>query len=170
MSNFEIHNSFIESMVPELMDPDTLRGAHDVVKESNPALHFIHKIVVSGLDTATNYDRDVIEAVSMGAQSYEALHLTTGEQIPLGFIASIVGSSEVDPNFGMALAGGIGEARDWLFDTHHELALGVQAICAAHGNPELASVYGVGGAALAESAYREVYDMWQFEKQFADLN
>lgn len=165
-SGIEIQEDMIKGLVPELKNPDVLARSHRLASENNPLLHFIHVAMMVGFKRSTNYDSDAIEAINLGAESYEGLSIATGDQIPVSFCLAIIAKREKDHNFGIRLAEQMTDAREELLFSNRELALGIYSVSAAYTErPELASTYGIGGAALMHSAHSEVYDFWQLEKE-----
>lgn len=161
-----IHPDVVKGLEHDLKNPDVLQGAHALVRGSNPLLHTLHEGVIVGLKTSTQYDDAIINAVGLGAETYEAFTVTSVEPIPSQFALTILSVWEKDPNFGLFLGEQMQQARERLHDTQPALAAGVHTVCEAHVGSPLAATYSVAGAGVLDLIYREADQMWQLEKQF----
>lgn len=165
-SGIEIQSDIVKGLVPELKNPDVFARSHYIAQETNPLLHFLHLAMMAELKRSSNYSQEALEAVNLGVESYEGLSVATVDPVPNSFSLSIIAEREKKLDFSMLMAEQMTEAREKLFETNYELALGVYAVSEAHSDSqELASTYSVGGAALIHSAHAEVYDFWQLEKE-----
>lgn len=163
----EISDDLVAGLVPVLKDPDALEALHRCARDNDTLLHLTHTALISGLRAFTGYGDNVVRAADIGAKAYETLGANVGEPIPTDFALQILASREIDPNFGLHLGEQMDDQRTILINRYPFLAQGLYDLCLAQlKDPSLAAVYGLGSAAVMRAAHEEVYEMWQFEKQF----
>lgn len=166
-SGIEINDDLIAGLVPVLKDPATFESFHSTAKENDSLLHLTHTAMMASAIKRANYNETILHAIETGVKAYETLGATVGEPIPAAFALQIIANRERNPNFGLMFGEELREQRGILIDKYPILAQGLYELCLAQiKDPQLASIYGLGGAAVIRAAHEEIYNMWQFERDY----